>query len=354
MNFMELNAKILSLQNQQGIDFSVIGYSLLGKPIYCAHIGSYEGNQIICEGAIHAREWITAPLLVDICQYSKDKISSGGIYFVPMVNPDGVEFVLDGVEKVKCEQLKKYLVNINNGNQNFDLWKANANAVDLNVNFNALWGGGAQNVFCVAPANFVGYYANSEREVNTLIELTKLVNPALTLSWHTKGEVIYYGFETLSAQQIERDRQIALKLSQVNGYQLVKTENSTGGYSDWVSLNFQVPAFTIEVGNNAIPHPLGEEYLPIIFEQNKEIALEALNIVNNINLSVSAQNMQNNLKNPLNIVENFNFNAENINNNNEIYENSRNNISKRPYINENLNNVQNVSINFKEKYFIKP
>lgn len=352
MNFSELNAKILTLDNQQGIDFSIIGYSLLNKPIYCAHIGNYEGNQIICEGAIHAREWITASLLVDICKYSKDKISSGGIYFIPLINPDGVEFVLDGVNKIKCEKLRQYLVQINANSQDFSLWKANANAVDLNVNFNALWGGGAQNVFCVAPANFVGYYPDSEREVNTLINFTNLVNPALTLSWHTKGEVIYYGFETLTQTQIERDRQIAIKLSELNGYQIIKTENSTGGYSDWVSQNFEVPAFTVEVGNSAIPHPIGEEYLPIIFEQNKEVALAALDIVNNENIAVQTDNIS---KRPF-----VNESEPEILPENQSQGDLRNNISKRPYINQqqninNLNTTENVNFNvgFKEKYFLK-
>ena len=105
--------------------------------------------------------------------------------------------MLDGVGKIRCAKLKENIININNQSNDFNLWKANANAVDLNVNFNALWGGGEQNVFCVAPANFVGYYPDSEREVNTLINLTNSVNPALTLSWHTKGEVIYYGFAYL-------------------------------------------------------------------------------------------------------------------------------------------------------------
>ena len=340
MNFIQLTEKILSLDGQEGIDFSIIGYSLLGKPIYCAHIGSYQGNQIICEGAIHAREWITASLLVDICKYTLNKISSGGIYFIPMANPDGVEFVLDGVNGVRCEKLKNYLININEGRPNFSLWKANANAVDLNVNFDALWGGGIQNVFCVAPENFVGYYPDSEREVNALINLTNNINPSLTLSWHSKGEVIYYGFETLSQAEIERDRQIALQLAQLNGYQVIKTENSTGGYSDWVSQNFKVPAFTVEVGNSAIPHPIGEEFLPVIFEQNKDLPLVALNNVNNFVFSPTTNSEEQTSRPYINPSEN--------------QSDFTNNISKRPFIHEtqNAGNLQNIG-SFKEKFFIK-
>lgn len=287
--FEEIQNRILGLSNLENVDFFVVGYSLLGNPIYGAHIGNYEGNQILLEGAIHAREWVTAPLLVQMVEYLQNTPIDGGIYFIPMSNPDGVKLVLDGPVGLPCEQLRQFLISVNDGSEDFSLWKADANAVDLNVNFNALWGGGSQNVFCPAPGNFVGYYPDSEREVRELIAFTNKNQPKGTLSYHTKGEVIYYGFETLTPAQIERDLRIAQQLSAVNGYEIIKTENSTGGYSDWVSLNLEVPAFTIEVGNALIPHPIGLEYLPEIFEQNKDIPLTFLNSINELFAPAQAQ-----------------------------------------------------------------
>ncbi len=287
--FEEVNNQVLSLSTLKNVDFFVVGYSLLGKPIYGAHIGNYTGNQILIEGAIHAREWVTTPLLVDMVKYLQNTPINGGMFFVPMVNPDGVKLVLDGAVGLPCEKLREFLINVNEGSEDFSLWKADANAVDLNVNFDALWGGGSQNVFCPAPGNFVGYYPNSEREVRDLIAFTLKNQPKGTLSFHTKGEVIYYGFETLTPAQTERDLNIANQLSQINGYEVIKTENSTGGYSDWVSQNLQVPAFTIEVGNPLIPHPIGEEYLPQIFEKNKDIPLKFLDIINELNASTNVQ-----------------------------------------------------------------
>ena len=232
MNYFELTSYITSLSSLKNVDFFIVGYSLLGKPIYGAHIGSYNSNQILMEGAIHAREWITAPLLVDLCRFYSTQTFSGGMYFIFLSNPDGVEFVLDGVNNINCEKLKQNLVNINNNSFDFSQWKANANAVDLNVNFNACWGEGRQNVFCIAPANFVGYYPNSEREVNALIDFTLKNKPSATISFHTKGEVIYYGFDALNASEMERDRLLANLLGSVNGYTTVKTVGSVGGYSD--------------------------------------------------------------------------------------------------------------------------
>ena len=282
MTFEELQSKILSLSTLPNVDFFIVGYSLLGKPVYGIHIGNYSGNQLLIEGAIHAREYITAELIVDQVKYLYNKPIDGGIYFIPMVNPDGVQLVLDGTAPLRCEKLRQYILNVNDGSDDFSQWKANLNAVDLNVNFNAQWGGGSQNVFCPAPGNFVGYYPNSEREVNNLINFTLKNQPNATISYHTKGEVIYYGFDVLNEEQLARDLDIARTIQNVTGYQVVKTENSTGGYSDWVSLNLGVPAFTIEVGNASLPHPIGEDQLPLIFEQNKDVPLAVLNEINKL------------------------------------------------------------------------
>lgn len=282
MTINDIYTDILNLENLPGVDVIEIGASTLGNPIYAVHIGCYDCDQMIIEGSIHAREWITAPLLVEMARYLHNRVTDFGIYFIPLVNPDGVNLVLQGINNLPPD-LQNFLLSINGGNQNFSLWKANINAVDLNVNFDALWGGGAQNVTYPAPANFIGYYPNSEIEVQTLINFTNTVKPVLTLSYHTKGEVIYYGFEVLTPQELNRDTFIVNKIASATGYQPVLTQNSTGGYSDWVSLNLRVPAFTVEVGDERIPHPIGLEYLPTIFEQNKNVPIVAYDALQEYN-----------------------------------------------------------------------
>lgn len=132
--------------------------------------------------------------------------------------------------------------------------------------------------------------------VNELIAFTNQINPAITISWHTKGEVIFYGFEVLSPEQLSRDYEIALKLSEVNGYTVVKTEKSVAGYSDWVSLTFGVPAYTIEVGDASLQHPIPEEFLLEVFEQNKDVPIVALEQVGGVfsnEMSVSKKKVKN-------------------------------------------------------------
>lgn len=282
MTFSELQQRIYELNQVPNVDFFVVGYSMLGTPIYGAHVGSYEGNQLLVEGAIHAREYVTALLIVEQVKYYATQQINGGMYFIPMSNPDGVRLVLDGSDSINCPQLKYYLDYLNGGSADFSQWKANANAVDLNVNFDADWGGGSQNVFCPAPANFVGFYPNSEREVNALREFTLKNQPNITISYHTRGEVIYYGFTGLTPAQLERDYDIARQISDVTGYEIIRTTNSTGGYSDWVSRTLQVPAYTIEVGSTQWAHPIGEQYLDEIYAKNRDVPAVALNGVNSL------------------------------------------------------------------------
>lgn len=278
MTYQDFDNYITSLSGYPNLNFGVMGYSTFGQPMYYAHYGQYDNNQIIIEGSIHAREYLAGLLVVELAKSIADLNPevTGGIYFIPNVNPDGVRLVLDGTKDL-CPKLQEVLTTINDGNTDFSQWKANGLGVDLNVNFDALWGGGSQNVFCVAPANFVGYYPNSEREVQNLINFTNTVQPKLTISYHTKGEVIYYGFEVLNEANLTRDYSIGTLLSEVTGYQLVRTIASTGGYSDWVSQHLQVPAYTIEIGNPNLPHPLGVENILTVLEQNRNVPLTALN-----------------------------------------------------------------------------
>lgn len=280
MTFEELNASILELSTISNLDFFIVGYSTLNQPIYGVHLGSYEGKQILIEGGIHAREYPASMVVIDMINYLSTQELNGGVYAIPLTNPDGARIVLDGIDWIKCQKLKDYITNVNNNTLDFSTWKANAMTVDLNVNFDALWGEGSQNVFCPSPENFVGFYPNSEREVRELIDFTYRVQPNLTLSFHTKGEVIYYGFETLSSTQLERDRKIANYISTINDYTPTKTEYSVGGYSDWVSEYLGVPAFTIEIAPVSAPTPVPTQYVPEAFEKNKDLPSKLLDYLN--------------------------------------------------------------------------
>lgn len=280
MNFKYIETRLDSINS----DREEIGKSVLLEPIYSYHIGDYSENQILIVGGIHAREWISTLLIIKLIKYYTKLKFSGGIYFVPLCNPDGVRLALNGAIDPIFKAKKEFLTRMNGGNENFSLWKANANAVDLNVNFDALWGGGKYNVNFPGPQNFIGVKANSEPEVNAIINYVKKARPKLTISYHSKGEVIYYGFEKLSREEIKRDKKICQIFSKITSYKPEKTKESTGGFSDWISQHLRVPAFTFELGDDTLPHPITKQQLAVVFSQNKGIPLKALEIISKKNL----------------------------------------------------------------------
>lgn len=247
-----------------------IGYTYLGRPIPCVFKGSEEGKQILIHASIHAREWVTTPLVIEMMKAYNGKC---GVWCVPMVNVDGVMLCQEGLSSIPDEGLKTFLLDVNNGSEDFSLWKANARAVDLNVNYNALWGKGAQNVTYPAPANYIGMFPFSESENIALRALTERVQPAVTLSYHARGNVIYKAFSCLDPSP-----EGAKLISDLTGYPLLDTYESTGGYKDWYIATFQQLGLTIEVGDNDIPYDKLIDTLPAIYERNKDVLNAACKI----------------------------------------------------------------------------
>ena len=269
MNYSEFYNK---LENCKLTKYS-IGKSEQGQDIYVFHVGRFSGAQIIVQAGIHAREYITSLIALKQAKMLKNfhKLK-GGISFVPCVNPDGVRVVLDGYENLP-ENSRQICAKLN---KDCRLFKANANLVDLNTNFSALWGLGEKNLHCKDTENFVGDFPESEKEVRALRDFTLKVRPKLTLSYHTKGEVIYYGFKTQPQKEILRDQKIGEILAKSCGYELVFSHNSCGGYKDFCNHTLHIPAYTIECGSDDLSHPIEEEYLNSIYDRVKDLPALAL------------------------------------------------------------------------------
>lgn len=205
----------------------VIGYSFYGKEIFAFHIGSPVGRQFISTYAIHGREWITARLAV---KHIKRGVKKGGGWVIPLVNPDGA----------KISQAVK------------PMWKANARGVDLNCNFDADWGSGRLNTAERGGENCIGDYPFSEAETAALRDFTLKIRPFVTLSFHTKGEEIYWQYDGAG------DSRGAQILSAATGYESKIIYGSAGGYKDWCIKILGIPAYTIECGFDGLAHPITE------------------------------------------------------------------------------------------------
>lgn len=216
--------KVSSFYKSYKLRKCVIGYSFAGRPIFAFHVGSDLGRQYISTYAIHGREWVTALLGI---YHIKHPTAAGG-WIIPLVNPDGAVI----------------------SNTAYPMWKANARGVDLNVNFDALWGTGRLNTTVRGAENCIGDAPFSESESSALASFTRKIKPYVTFSFHTKGEEVYWEFEG------KGDYKGARLIAAVTGYKIKKITGSAGGYKDWCIQQLGIPAYTIECAPDRLSHPI--------------------------------------------------------------------------------------------------
>ena len=242
--------------SRYGVETGAIGSSAYGRIIPYVKIGAGK-HSVIVTAAIHAREHVSALFAVRQMYKLFAAPPECGVYFVPIVNPDGNVLVSEGAAAFGSDSDR--LLALNGGNEDFSLWKANAAGVDLNVNFNARWGEGAQNVRTAGSENYIGAKPFSEPETVALAEFTRKIKPVLTLSYHAKGREIYYEFGQ-SGERLRRDRAVAECAASLTGYRLIEgTRGSAGGYKDWCVQELKIPSLTIELVSDNFSHPLPDE-----------------------------------------------------------------------------------------------
>lgn len=266
------------------------GKSVLGRDLYYIKLGTGP-NQVFYNAAHHALEWITAPLLVKFIENFTDAYIEGrsirgynigdiwsrsSIYIMPMVNPDGVDLVINGLKADNPYYAD--LIRWNKGSMDFSKdWEANNRGVDLNHNYNASWNLSKQaektyGVYGPGPTRYSGPYPESEPEVKSVVNFTRAHNFRLVLAYHSQGQVIYWQYNGLTPPESQR---IAGLFSRVSGYSLEQTTGITSysGYKDWFIQEFRKPGFTIEVGKGTNPLPISQ--FDKIYNDNEELLILA-------------------------------------------------------------------------------
>lgn len=259
-----------------------LGQSILGKKIPMITLGKGK-KTVLYVGAHHGMEWITTALLLKFANEYCELLESNGhightsvsylnstrsICIVPMLNPDGVEYQLEGVKA--DNPLRGRLIKMNGGSDDFSMWQANARGVDLNHNYDAGFfeyykKDSTQKLSDGAPTKWCGNVPESEPESGLLANFVRFNRDiGLSLAFHSQGEEIYYGdcfdppSENLRAGKI---------LARMSGYKLCKTEGTatSGGFTDWVVKELRKPAFTVECGKGENPLPI-ESLFEIYFK----------------------------------------------------------------------------------------
>lgn len=251
-------------------------------------------NQILISGSMHAREYITTQIvmrqLCDCLEILNDKtvdeykgiskkelLENVTIHFIPMINPDGVSISQFGLDGILDQDIKNAVMQMNSSG--YEQWKANAEGVDINRNFDAGW-----NEY-IGPSHpssdgYKGEYPGSCAEAKGLIELTQDYKFKRTISYHTCGSLIYWYYKQ-SGETLDESRVFAESVSQETGYVLDGDYQSVdaAGYKDWAVYKKDIPSITIEVGNEngqGIVNPVPISSFEQIWDRNKNVVYATL------------------------------------------------------------------------------
>lgn len=263
----------------------IIGSSVDDRNIHALKLGTGE-TEIFINGAHHAREWLTTSLLMDMIEAYCEAYLHGSfigdfdvrlvlekvsIWFVPMVNPDGVTLVQKGHLSAKHPDK---VLQLNNGDFDFSSWKANIRGVDLNRQYPAGWETIDDDIGKPAPMMFKGTEPLSEPEVKAIYDFTLAHKFKTAVAYHSSGEEIFWKYKC-SGELLKTAKKIADMFSEKTGYELVDPgpNPSGGGYTDWFLTSIKKPGFTPEISPLVGPRPVPVENYDKIWNENKEIGL---------------------------------------------------------------------------------
>lgn len=243
-----------------------IGRSVMGRSIPAVRIGKGP-KEVHYNGSFHANEWITTVVLLAFLEEYAEAVSTGKcegwdgvlelyetttLWMVPMVNPDGVELVQEGV--LPDHPFYDELLRINGQSHHFSGWKANIRGVDLNDQFPANWAKEAarRSPGGPAPRDYPGPAPLSEPETRALADFVRDHNFELVMAFHTQGEVIYWGYRGFEPAS---SAAMAARFARITDFRAVQYVESDAGFKDWFIYEFGRPGFTVELGNGMNPLP---------------------------------------------------------------------------------------------------
>ncbi len=286
-NHMVQDIKALQRAYPDLITYHSIGKSEYGRDIYAISIGKGKPTAFI-NGSHHGREWLTTNLNMYMVEqyakayYKKQKIQGYDTYnllnkttlwFVPMVNPDGVTLQQEGL-KAFPKSVHASLIKMNEGSTNFKRWKANGKGVDLNRQYDAGWKTIRNNAKGPSYANFKGYSPASASEIKAILKFEAKIDPEIAVAYHSSGKILYWNYLQTGADY-GRDLALAQVISKMTGYSLYKPVGipSGGGYTDWFIQAHKRPGFTPEISKwvNQTNPPLSE--FPGAWRENQAVGL---------------------------------------------------------------------------------
>lgn len=270
-------------ENYPFVKCETIGHTHCKREINAFTIGSTD-EQVLYVGGVHGMEYITSRLLMRyfmrLCEKCKNHrklngymvrnfLDRRGLTVVPCLNPDGAAICRIGANS--AGELADFVNSASFGDT--DHWQANAVGVDINHNFDAQWDEvhvreQEAGITKPCPSKFGGEYPESEPETKAITCYCRTNNIRHAIAFHSQGEEIYY---TFGDKTPARCGKLAGIMNKLTNYTLSEPTGTAvgGGFKDWVILELNRPAFTVEVGIGK--NPLPDNDLDAIYERLEEM-----------------------------------------------------------------------------------
>ncbi len=296
-SYTEMQADLQALASAYPNRFSYrsFGKSVAGRELYVGILGNPNAtSQVFVSAGLHGREYLTPLLVMKQLEFYLEYYNTGhynGIpyatlfdqicfYIVPMSNPDGIMLSQEGISSLSDSALRNKVEAIYHSdlaagitsqttiNKYLQYWKSNANGVDLNRNFDALWEE-YYNYNLPSAAQYKGPEAASEPETKAMVALIEsLSNPVAVLCIHSQGEVLYWNCGQEEA--LLNDTLVFTQaVSESNGYKVVEKQNNDASLSDWCALKKGLIAITVETGLGFCPLDLDK--FPPMWQDNFDL-----------------------------------------------------------------------------------
>ena len=259
---IKMHESILNIS--PSVEYFRIGKSISGRELLAYKIGNGRGR-VAFFAAHHALESITANLLYSVIYLAlsgRAPVGNGNslshllslytYYFVPCVNPDGIELrlTLSSDSPIAYRFCHLY--------ESFPRWQANERGVDLNHNYDYGFyeykSIERERKISAGATLYSGEYPESEPESRAAASFVRALAPVAVVSLHSQGEEIFFFPSTA-------DR-AAASLAKMTGYKLSYPTDTAayGGLCDYTGGILSIPSFTLEVGRGK--NPLDESQLP--------------------------------------------------------------------------------------------
>jgi carboxypeptidase T len=240
-----------------------IGKSLEGRELWAIKIGQEpsdekEGDKpaIAFMGTHHAREHVSTEVPLQFAHdllaqeatdsEIKELLKTTDIYIIPLVNPDGAMYDIEG---------RRYKWWRKNRKHNND----NSYGVDLNRNYGFGWGTGGSSS---SPSSdiYMGSGPFSEPETQAIRDFFKAHrNIKIALSFHTFSELILYPWggrnEGVGGQDEAIFKKMAEDMAAMNNYRPMQSSElyiASGDTCDWLYGELKVFCFTFELSPSSM------------------------------------------------------------------------------------------------------